>query len=217
MPGIQPRDRIGHVRTGVLLGMLVAVMFPGLSLRGDVLAAVRSRAATADDSAILDRSEPIERHYGRKGSREWHASLFGAAEFGVTDFLGGRVGVDWFVEERFSLGIQLDLTQAWVGGGSRTISVGVAPILRWHFLRGDAWTLYAEAGSGIVWNGAPIPTGGTRFDFTPQAALGGTLDLGGGTRLRAAVGWFHMSNARTSSSNPGLDALSVTVGLGWEF
>ncbi|MEE2973398.1 MAG: hypothetical protein VX672_09745, partial [Planctomycetota bacterium] len=83
MPGIQTRDRIGHVRTGVLLGLLVAVVFPGTSVRGDVLAAVRSGTATPDDTEILERWEPIGGHYGRRGSREWHASLFGAAEFGV--------------------------------------------------------------------------------------------------------------------------------------
>lgn len=197
--------------------MLVAAWIPSAPIRADVLDVVLARTAGSDGAELADGSVPDAPRYGRKGSREWHASLFGAAELGITEFLGGRIGVDWFVEERFSLGLQVDLLHAWVGGGARTISIGAAPILRWHFLQGEAWTVYAEAGVGVAWNGAPIPDGGTRFDFTPQAAIGGTLGLSDGARLRAAVGWFHMSNARTSNANPGLDALSVMVGVGWEF
>lgn len=217
MRGLHSRHRPRRLSSSILPVMMVVGGGSSASLRADVLEVVRSRTAGLEDAELFDGSAPVAPRYGRKGSREWHASLFGAAEFGITEFLGGRVGVDWFVEERFSLGLQLDLTRAWVGGGAQTISVGVSPILRWHFLQGETWTVYAEAGTGVVWNGAAIPDGGTRFDFTPQAALGGTLALGGGARLRAAVGWFHMSNARTSNANPGLDALSVTIGLGWEF
>lgn len=158
-------------------------------------------------------SEP----YGAAGSWEASVSAFGAAEFGITEFLGIRAGLDWYAIDRFSLGLQFDLAHAWVGGEDSTVTVGLAPIVRWHFLEGETWTVFGELGGGIAWNGSPIPPNGTRFVFTPQAALGATLSLAPQTRLRVAVGWFHMSNARTSSSNPGLDSVSLVAGLGFSF
>ncbi|MFZ9914920.1 MAG: acyloxyacyl hydrolase [Phycisphaerales bacterium] len=31
------------------------------------------------------------------------------------------------------------------------------------------------------------------------------------------MGWFHVSNAQTGEDNPGIDALSLSLGLGWDF
>lgn len=195
-----------------------------------VVIAVQQTPAIGDTLDLVldgdpDSSEPTGKAidpvateaYGAEGSWEGTFSMFGAAELGITEFLGVRAGVDWFVAERFSLGLQLDLANAWVGGGDSTVTIGLAPIVRWHFLHGETWTVFGELGSGVAWNGSPIPANGTRFVFTPQAALGATFEIAERTRLRVALGWFHMSNARTSNSNPGLDGVSLVAGFGFSF
>ena len=83
--------------------------------------------------------------------------------------------------------------------------------MRWRFLERDRWSMHADLGVGVAWTGAPVPAAGTSFNFTPQA----------GSRVvhlrrwpeRTWPGWYHMSNARTGSNNPGLDAVSFSVGL----
>ncbi|MAD78337.1 MAG: hypothetical protein CMJ51_03080 [Planctomycetaceae bacterium] len=186
---------------------------------GDTLDLVLEQREDSKDLAVeVAAGGTIARQpYGAAGSWEASVSAFGAAEFGITEFLGIRAGLDWYAIDRFSLGVQVDLAHAWVGGEDSTVTVGLAPIVRWHFLEGETWTVFGELGGGIAWNGSPIPPNGTRFVFTPQAALGATFSIAPQTRLRVAVGWFHMSNARTSSSNPGLDAVSLVAGLGFSF
>ena len=168
-----------------------------------------------EQSVVAPAVTPFE--YGRRGTTEWTIEGTAAAEFGVTELAGLRTGVDWFVMDHFSLGLQLDVGGAWVGGAGYTGTLGVATMLRWHFLHDDDWTVFAEVGCGTAWSGAPIPRAGTRFNFTPQAGLGATFKLKERLRLHVGVGWFHLSNARTSSTNPGFDGVAVQVGIGFGF
>lgn len=170
---------------------------------------------TVLDPEVAD-AEQI-RPYASRDTVEWTIGAFGGAEFGITELAFLRTGIDWFVRDGFSLGLQLDVGGIRVGGTGYTGAIGSAARLRWHFLRSDSCTVFAEVGCGVSWSGAPVPEAGTRFNFSPQAGLGATWALGAGVRLQAMVGWFHLSNARTSSSNPGLDAVSVYGGIGIGF
>ena len=85
--------------------------------------------------------------------------------------------------------------------------------MRWRFLDRDHWSMHADLGVGVAWTGAAVPAAGTSFNFTPQAGVGATFAFGGGLSGRVGLGWYHMSNARTGSDNPGLDAVSFSVGL----
>jgi hypothetical protein len=155
--------------------------------------------------------------FGIEGSFDWWAGGTAAAEFGITRLAFARGGVDWFVANDFSIGVQADLGWAATEGKDGGLLVGLAPIMRWHFLHRERWTVFAELGVGAAWTTVRIPEGGTRFNFTPQAGLGATWALDDDWRLRVALGWYHMSNARTGNNNPGLDAVALTIGIGRSF
>ena len=200
---------------------------------GILLAACVATAGQADFDALamlqeaeesMAATDPVEgvstdetREYGRAGSIEWTVGGMVGAEFGITELAFVRNEVDWFVRDHFSLGLQLDVGGAWVGGIGYTGTIGVASIARWHFLHRETWTLFADVGIGLAWFGAPVPKGGTRLNFSPQMGLGATFKIDERLRLHVAAGWYHLSNARTSSTNPGFDGLAVQVGIGVGF
>lgn len=208
MPNLHPNA------LGLVLGMAAV---PAVS--ADVLDLLQAQVADRSggvESAGLDESlsgiaSPVR--FGEPGSGSWWIGGVGAAEFGITHLAGLRGGVEWFVATDFSLGLQGDLGWAATEGEAGGLLAGLAPLLRWHFLNRDTWTLFAELGVGAAWTTVRIPEGGTRFNFTPQAAVGVSWDIGDDWRLRATAGWYHMSNARTSNNNPGLDAFAITFGV----
>lgn len=178
--------------------------------------------STPDVLAMLDDSTKVVSNRDDSVSDQPSDLLFRtdavvAAEFGITEFYLARVGVDWMLERDFSLGLQLDVGGVTRSGRSSTWLVGIAPIMRWRFLERDAWSLYADLGVGVAWTGEPVPAAGTSFNFTPQAGIGVQFDVGASCTARLGLGWYHMSNARTGSNNPGLDAVSVSAGLAWAF
>ena len=184
----------------------------------DVLAMLGDDSESASVNPGLE-TNPIgnSKQYGQAGSVEWTVGGMVCAEFGITELAVIRNEVDWFVRDRFSIGLQLDVGGAWVGGDGYTGTIGVATIARWHFLHRETWTLFADVGIGLAWFGAPLPEDGTRLNFSPQAGLGATFKLDDRLRLHVSAGWYHLSNARTSSSNPGFDGLAVQVGIGIGF
>ncbi len=194
--------------------LLIGLAAFGRVASADVLDLVLASARTGEPAEMAPA--PVT-EFGSEGSASWWMGGTAAAEIGITHLAFARGGVDWFVATDFSIGLQADLGWAATEGKDGGMLVGVAPILRWHFLHRERWTLFAELGVGAAWTTVPIPEGGTRFNFTPQAGLGATWALDDRWRLRAAIGWFHMSNARTGSNNPGLDSVAVTIGIGRSF
>lgn len=95
-------------------------------------------------------------------------------------------------------------------GGSGTLA------FRWHFVNKRTWSLFLEAGVGLLGASGEVPTGGTSFDFMPRAGGGFTYEFTpGGPRLQAGVRWYHVSNARINgdSNNPARDGVMGFVGL----
>ena len=90
---------------------------------------------------------------------------------------------------------------------------GAGVVARWHFVREEKYSIFLEGGAGFAGFSDEVPSGGTNYDFTPRAALGMTYELGDGARLVGKVGWFHISNGQTGPNNPGLDSVSVAIGL----
>ena len=130
----------------------------------------------------------------------------------------GSAGVEWYVAEGFALGFRVDLagielaemTEYAFGGGP-------AFSMRWHFLRRESWTLFADASIGLLWTDREVPDGASNLNFTPRLSIGGTIALSDDVRFIGAIGWSHVSNAQTSGFNPGFDALRVNVGLTFGF
>jgi len=113
-----------------------------------------------------------------------------------------------------------------------TGGAGIAIRLRWHMLHGAYggesgwgtnpagydWTVFIDAGIGLIFSGDDVPPGGSSVNFAPTAAIGFTARLGdSATRLVVGAGWQHMSNARINgdSNNPDFNAPAVFIGLQW--
>lgn len=206
-----------HFQTCVPIVGLVCI---ASASSADVLDLVLARPADVEAGTVAAAAgvaDAASSGFGAEGTVDWWVGGIVGAEFGITNLAFARGGVDWFVATGFSIGLQADLGWAATEGRDGGMLVGVAPMLRWHFLHRERWTLFAELGVGAAWTTVEIPAGGTRFNFTPQAGLGATWAIGDDWRLRAALGWYHMSNARTGNNNPGLDAVAVTIGIGRSF
>lgn len=94
---------------------------------------------------------------------------------------------------------------------------GLSAILgfRWHFLKREDWSLFADMGIGVLGTTDHVPPDGTSFNFMPRAGVGFTRQIDEGIRLMGGVRWHHISNARTrgDSRNPSRDAPQVYIGL----
>jgi hypothetical protein len=172
---------------------------------------------TSDDSADDIDAAGVRPTYGDQGSRRWSIGGMVATDFQNERIFALRGGLEWFPIDAFSLGLDADL--GWVGqdAGDDAGFLGVSAMLRWHFLRNESWTLYADLGIGLFYATSPVPPDGSRLDFTPQAGVGCSIAMGEQTRLLLGIGWYHLSNARTTDTNFGIDALAVTARISLPF
>ena len=182
-----------------------AAMLPGLARE------VSAEPQQSSEEARLEAA-PASRPYGAADTFELDIAAGPAFEFDGASLAVLDVGVHWFVADGLSFGafaeaVYFDGEINDAGGG------GVGLLARWHFLRGEDYSLFVEGGCAFVLFSDDTPDGGTEHDFTPRAAIGATYELSEGVRLVGKAGWFHISNAQTGPSNPGLDSVSVLVGL----
>ena len=111
-------------------------------------------------------------------------------------FFGFGFGFEYFMADNISFVTQFDGTYV-QQIGSDASGANVVTLLRWHFVAEDTWSAYIEAGAGLLWMTNDVPSTGSDFNFTPQAALGLTFDIGSRNRGFIALGWHHISNANT--------------------
>jgi len=74
-----------------------------------------------------------------------------------------------------------------------------------------------EGGAGLLRTSNNVPTGGSKFNFTPQAGLGMSFDIGNNNRWLLGVKWHHISNANTYDMNPGRDSIMIWTGISFPF
>ena len=128
---------------------------------------------------------------GRGGGRKAKPQPTGAgAEFNVIYF--NQIGED-------AVGANLNLT------------------FRYHFINNDSWSLYGDAGAGMLLSTAKVPTNGSSFNFVPHAGVGMSFDLGSSRRLMTGIRWHHISNASLYSDNPGRDSALAYVSLSFPY
>jgi len=110
-------------------------------------------------------------------------------------------------------------------------AVGINPglNLRWHALgthrnpeRGDGatWSLFLDAGVGVLLSSANVPDGGTGLNFTPKAGVGITWRPAPARPIYiAGLRWHHISNARINGDtrNPDRDAPGFYAGVSFGF
>jgi hypothetical protein len=157
-------------------------------------------------------ARPLPARFGAKDS--WRLDLEGewTGDFEDINLGLGRIGVAWFFVDHFEVALYATLGGASQPGTGAFVYGGDLEF-RWHFLAFERWSVFASAGCGIVGATDPVPPGGTAFNFTPCAGAGITFDVWEGTRAYVSARWFHISNASTSSDNPGYNGLGVWAGL----
>lgn len=109
--------------------------------------------------------------------------------------------------------------------GEDTGGASLSMIFRWHFINRDGWTVYLDAGVGVLVAGDDVPADrdgvdGTPVAFLPRAGFGITKELtDSGTRLQVGLTWHHISNARISgdNDNPARDSPMLYAGIIWPF
>ena len=189
----------------------------------DVLAMLsQDRAATVEGqsdaaSSVSPTATVSPVVYGAAGSRRWFIGGIVGSDLGDEKmaFLSG--GFEWFAIDDFSIGVEADL--GWVGqdAGADAGLFGLTIMMRWHFLRYERWTVYGEIGAGLAYTSEPVrPTGG-QLNFTPQVGVGFSMELEHQARLLVGLGWYHISNARTTTTNLGVDAVALTARISLPF
>ncbi len=126
------------------------------------------------------------------------------------------VEFDYFVDENLSLdlgffGMTVDQDGPNANGFNFTLQ------LRWHFIAKESWSMFLEGGAGLLRTSDNVPSGGSSFNFTPQAGLGFSFDIGNQNRWLVGVKWHHISNANTYSTNPGRDSIMIWSGISFPF
>jgi 8-oxo-dGTP diphosphatase len=151
----------------------------------------------------------------------WRVNILGGVVSNFTTTTGGefRSEFEYFLVDRFSLVPTFELGAFAQDDGDDPLFVSGALLLRWHFLHGDGWTVFADAGVGVAYLTADLPPSTNAIKFNPQIGAGFTLEIfdGSASRLMGGVRWYHFSNARTAESNEGFDGAEAYLGLSIPF
>jgi hypothetical protein len=157
-------------------------------------------------------------HWGSQGT--WRFGIVGGyakdvkhSENTLVDF---GVEFEYFVEDDLSidlgfLGADFDQEGGTTKGFNFTLQ------LRWHAIVKENWSFFLEGGAGLLRTSDKVPSDGSRFNFTPQAGIGFTFDIGNNARWMVGAKWHHISNANTYSSNPGRDSIMYWTGISFPF
>lgn len=155
--------------------------------------------------------------FGAQGSTRWNVQLgYGLDVKGSNQQAIGGVGLSHFFAEDLSVDIELN-GAAFFQDGSNAVGGNFNLLFRWHFLARDTWSIYLDGGAGLLGTASDVPDSGSSFNFTPQAGVGFSLDVGNDTRLMAGVRWHHISNANTYRENPGRDSIMIYGMLSFAF
>ena len=174
-----------------------------------------------DSSAENSEEEPMTAStlaWGQEGTWRWGIQGGYAKDVKDSDNTLSIYGVEfeYFLEDDLSLdlgffGMDVDQTGPNADGFNFTLQ------LRWHFFSEEKWSMFMEGGAGLLRTSAKVPSDGSKFNFTPQAGLGMSFDIGNHNRWLVGVKWHHISNASTYDSNPGRDSIMVWSGISFPF
>lgn len=161
---------------------------------------------------------PIEsvRPFGAKGS--WWWSVGGGVGLGADDADGdytAHFGLHTFLVDDFELAMEFgpwyfdqDVDDAIAGAFNL--------MFRWHFINRDRYSVFAEAGAGLMVASDEVPDGGSEFNFMPRVGAGMTWRFSDGpARLILGARWQHISNGRVygDDRNPGRDTAMIFTGV----
>jgi hypothetical protein len=154
--------------------------------------------------------------FGAKDSWRWQVLGSWMNDFDAANQIEAEWSASWFFMQDVSMDFGLS-GDAILQPGTDAGGGGASLMFRWHFLARESWTLFADAGCGMLFTNEPVPSDGGRVNFTPRVGVGGTVDVGGDARLMAGVRWYHISNANTGQENPGRDSIQLFAGVSFPF
>jgi hypothetical protein len=167
--------------------------------------------ATAEPPADAPPTRPA---FGIEGT-QWFTFGTGIGR-GFRESTDTNINAAWsrFLADDIEFAAELDL---WNFDQDGPNAYGINPnmIFRWHVVNTGKWTVYADAGIGVLLASDSVPDGGSNVDFMPRAGGGVTYGLTEDTRLQFGLRWHHVSNARITGdeSNPARDGPLIYFGL----
>jgi len=138
-----------------------------------------------------------------------------AYNFAEANDLNLRIAWSYFIVDDVEFSAELN---AWYFNQPGDDALGINPafVFRWHAYNDGDWTIFTDAGIGLLFSTDDVPQGGTSFNFTPRVGGGFTYRIGDDqTRLQVGLRWHHISNARIrgDSDNPARDAVMLYAGI----
>ncbi|MCC6321056.1 MAG: acyloxyacyl hydrolase [Phycisphaerales bacterium] len=182
-----------------------------------------AQPSTAAETQTPSADEPRERRFGRAGSWWWSVGSGVASNFGDAIDTNIHGILSTFLADELEFGVE---TAGWYFNqeGPDTGGLSASMIFRWHFAhdREFRWTVFGDAGIGLLAGFDDVPDGGTSLNFLPRLGLGFTHVLGddpGGARLTLGARWHHISNARIEGEerNPARDSLMAYFEIQFPF
>jgi hypothetical protein len=163
------------------------------------------------------------RGYGKSGSRWWTVGGVAANNFHQATDVNLHLSFSQFLADELEFGVE---GAGWYfhQPGDDTGGLSASMVFRWHFKHAEdyRWTVFGEAGIGVLGAFDVVPEGGTGFDFLPRLGAGITWALGEsvegesrGSRIMVGVRYHHISNGRISGDgkNPARDGVAVYAAL----
>ncbi len=150
--------------------------------------------------------------FGQAGTQRWYLQGGFATDLDDASFFLAGGGLSHFFHDGHSVNLELNglsVNQP----GDDALGATLTFLMRSHWIRGENWSLYVDGGAGIIFTTDNVPAAGSSFNFTPQVGGGASFAINDTQRLMTGLRWYHISNADTFESNPGLDTVFGYVGI----
>jgi hypothetical protein len=184
-------------------------------------ATTSTQPADADVDQLRLPPRTSSNPYFTQGTWRWQLQAALSSDFHDVSHAMGGIGWSYFLERDLTIDFEVNGMFISQERGSDTVAGNLTMLLRWHFRIDDSqrWSLYADAGIGLLYAGSDVPQKGSAFNFTPQLGVGASflLDEANDTRLLTGMRWHHISNANTFEDNRGVDALMLYAGINMPF
>lgn len=171
------------------------------------------------DDALVRLAEYAPRSpFGQAESWRWTIQGSIGSNFDDAEqFLAG-IGFSYFIFDDISLNLEFN-AMYFDQRGHDAFGGNFNLLFRWHFYQSDdrTWSLYADAGAGMLLTSEEVPRFGSNFNFTPQAGAGISFDLTPDARMFIGSRWHHISNANLYDENPGRDSGMVYAMVSFPF
>jgi hypothetical protein len=140
--------------------------------------------------------------------------------FSIDELQNVDVSAGYFLWDNHSLNLELQGYRGDQEFDSDVYIGGIGLLGRWHFLRGNKWSVFIDGGGGVTYADQEFPQSpydGTNFNFTGKVGLGATYEFHEHTHLIGGARYFHLSNGqiRHADDNPTFDGIQFWGGVMW--